>query len=603
MLTRGFPAVALAVATSLLMQGCALSGLRSFQPASTDGIPSDRLFDLGVADFNEDGRLDLFTVNHKFSGAWLENRSGRFVDVTEQIHADPDPEFPGLDELTPPAMKSPGTYVYMSDSPEGEPGLVHIRAVGMEARGVIGFLSSKLRVVRTDDAHVRIGRNEKSDYFVRFRIAPEGALVLDPSSVADAPMAARIDEPADTSQIMVGAEETHPDSRRFRLTLHDRHGIAFADLVGGPDVDAFVAGGGLSGGIAKPVFRGQIDDELLSQDGGVFTDVADATGLNKSGCRGRETEPVDVNADGVPELFESCEERVPMLYRVRDTGGLGTMLAPPAIGTAQRWVQLRAGEPPVLISAGSDGIAVWQRRGPRFERTQLLADSATGEVAQIALGDPDGDGDLDVLAVALTGNTMLRNDDGRLRPVPTRWAGVPAASAAACFVDYDDDGRVDVYAAPQGLIRNLGGGRHLGTGLLRTPPAEWASCNWADFDGDGLRDPLVSYGAGEFARRMVVERRRNVTPIHGHWLEVDLVGPEDNRQAIGASVVVRAGGRPQTQWVGQNDDAPHSQGHYRLYFGLGAAPQVGSLTVRWPNGEKTEVGPRPADQRVEIEQP
>ncbi|MEZ5156400.1 MAG: CRTAC1 family protein [Solirubrobacterales bacterium] len=579
-----------------------MTGFRSFEPASTSGIPTDRLFDVGVADFNEDGELDLFTVNHKFAGAWLENDGGRFTDVSEEIDAVPDPEFPSLDDLSPPETDADGAYLYMSDSPEGEPGLLHIRAVGRTVRGEIGFLSSKLRVNRHKRARIRVGENQRSVYFVAFRIRPGGVVVLDPSSVADAPMAARIQRPADPGQIMVGAEGDHPRELGFRLTLHDRHGIAFADLTGGPEIDAFIASGGLSGAITRPAFRGRIADELLSQDDDRFSDVARESGLNKSGCRGRQTEPVDVNADGIPELFESCEERNPMLYRPRRSEGLGTMRAPPAIGTAQRWVPLRAGEEPVLVSAGGDGIAVWQRRDQGFARIQLVPGTAP-DVEQIALGDPDGDGDLDVLAVAPSGNTLLRNDGGRLRQVPAGWAGVPRRSSAACFVDYDNDGRLDVYSVPQGLIRNLGGGRFIRTGSLRTPPSGWASCNWADFDGDGLRDPVISFGHGEFAPQMSVRRARNVTPIHGHWLEADLEGTAGNRQAIGARVVARAGKRTQVQWVGQNDDAPHSQGHYRLYFGLGAASTVDSLTVRWPDGGRTELGPRPADQLIHIRQP
>jgi hypothetical protein len=179
---------------------------------------------------------------------------------------------------------------------------------------------------------------------------------------------------------------------------------------------------------------------------------------------------------------------------------------------------------------------------------------------------------------------------------------VPAASAAASFVDYDNDGLVDLHAVPQGLIRNDGGGRHHKTGLLTTPPAGAAIDQWADFDGDGLRDPLIATGKGEFAPRMQVRRARNIAPFHGHWLEIDLIGAAGNRQAIGARAEVRAGRMRQAQWVGQNDDAPHSQGHYRLYFGLGPHETADAVTVRWPDGSRTELGPRPADQLLRIEQ-
>jgi hypothetical protein len=598
---RGICAIATLIAVAALASGCALDQWRSFGPAGRAEIPSARLFDLGVADFDEDGRLDIFTVNHKFAGAWLRNEGAQFTDVTAAIGADPDPQFPGLDRLRAPRMDEPGVYVYLTDSEEGEPGLLHIRAVGAEAAGKVGFLSTSLRVERAHRARIRLGINEQSVRVVKFRARPGAAIVLDPSSVADAPMAAFFSEPADPGSIRVGAGAVSPETTDFRLTLRDRHAIAFANLVGDDAIDAFVASGGLSGGIAKPAFRGRIRDELLVGTGDGYSELSDDAGLGKGICRGRQAAAVDFDGDGLLDLFESCEGEPPLLHRQAEPGRFEPVASPPATGTAERWVPLDAG-PPALLVADAGELTVWRWDGEGFAAVQTVPLRATGAVAQLALGDPDGDRDLDVLAVATSGNTMLRNEGGRLRPAPAGWAGVPAASAAASFVDYDNDGNVDLHAVPQGLIRNDGDGRHHRTGLLTTAPAGAAIDQWADFDGDGLRDPVIATGKGEFAPRMRIRRVRNVVPLHGHWLEVDLVGAAGNRQAIGARVEVRSGRLRQAQWVGQNDDAPHSQGHYRLYFGLGASETVDAVTVRWADGSRTELGPRPADQILRLEQ-
>jgi hypothetical protein len=235
---RGICAIATLIAVAALASGCALDQWRSFGPAGRAEIPSARLFDLGVADFDEDGRLDIFTVNHKFAGAWLRNEGAKFTDVTAAIGADPDPQFPGLDRLRAPRMDEPGVYVYLTDSEEGEPGLLHIRAVGTEAAGKVGFLSTSLRVERAHRARIRLGINEQSVRVVKFRARPGAAIVLNPSSVADAPMAAFFSEPADPGSIRVGAGAVSPETTDFRLTLRDRHAIAFANLVGDDAIES-----------------------------------------------------------------------------------------------------------------------------------------------------------------------------------------------------------------------------------------------------------------------------------------------------------------------------------------------------------------------------
>ena len=58
---------------------------------------------------------------------------------------------------------------------------------------------------------------------------------------------------------------------------------------------------------------------------------------------------------------------------------------------------------------------------------------------------------------------------------------------------------------------------------------------------------------------------------------------------------MRAGGSAQTQWVAGNETSVYSQGHYRLYFGLGDE-QTARVEVRWPGGRVEDVGTVAADQ-------
>jgi hypothetical protein len=70
-----------------------------------------------------------------------------------------------------------------------------------------------------------------------------------------------------------------------------------------------------------------------------------------------------------------------------------------------------------------------------------------------------------------------------------------------------------------------------------------------------------------------------------HWLKVVLVGTASNRNGLGATVRVSAGGRVLTQW---NDGKSGylSQSVLPLYFGLGDAEKIDRVEVDWPSGRK-----------------
>ncbi len=81
---------------------------------------------------------------------------------------------------------------------------------------------------------------------------------------------------------------------------------------------------------------------------------------------------------------------------------------------------------------------------------------------------------------------------------------------------------------------------------------------------------------------------RNVGHV-GHWLQLNLVGSAGNRQAIGARVTLVTPEGKQVQTVGASEGAYLSQGHYRLYFGLGAVGKISALQIHWPDGQASGI--------------
>jgi hypothetical protein len=102
--------------------------------------------------------------------------------------------------------------------------------------------------------------------------------------------------------------------------------------------------------------------------------------------------------------------------------------------------------------------------------------------------------------------------------------------------------------------------------------------SFADYDNDGDLDILI------VARGEGVKLLQNNGAAAGKWLVLNLKGDAGNRQAIGATVTINAGGaRQQTTVVAGSSYL--SMNDTRVHFGLGENEFVDSVEIRWPDGE------------------
>ena len=120
-----------------------------------------------------------------------------------------------------------------------------------------------------------------------------------------------------------------------------------------------------------------------------------------------------------------------------------------------------------------------------------------------------------------------------------------------------------------------------------------------DLDNDGDLD-IVTNNYGDVPQIFISDLTQRGAV---HFLKVRLVGTRSNRDGLGAVVTVMAGGHAQVQ-VNDGKSGYLAQSVMPLYFGLGAATQADSITVKWPSGRMQVVrGPLLSGASIDVREP
>jgi len=257
----------------------------------------------------------------------------------------------------------------------------------------------------------------------------------------------------------------------------------------------------------------------------------------------------------------------------------------------------------------------WQHHLLEADRTGL---SGIQHTLSATSGDPDGDGDRDLLVFTREAIHLFVNA-GDCRFVRhgdfTQRVGRTGASGGQ-FVDIDNDGDLDILTAdsvrPDGkrgpaLFVNEPPMNRF-TNVVDVDPGNllaavsfdgYASCIAADFTGDGRCDIFLAPAGTE---PFLIE---NVTK-GGHWIGIDLQGTQgqdgksrSNNSAIGARVDVRTGLISQQHVVGASSGCVAAP-PLRVHAGLGPHTTVDWLRVTWPDAVLQAELELPADQIVKV---
>ena len=409
----------------------------------------------------------------------------------------------------------------------------------------------------------------------------------------------------------------------------DRHTMAWTDLNRDGMLDVYIGRGAVKGQIQSVSDR--LEDELMLSTSDGFVDRQGTSGMSKETCPARQSAWVDFDRDERLDLYVICGRNNAAVHpnqfwQQQSNGEFRNVATKFGLDFPEdgcfRWFDVdNDGKQDLLIARGKV-IELWRNKGDRFEPQTIATGRA--KLMAFAVADFDRDGDFDVYASSKRveqPNLLLLNNDGKLKAVnPQAW-GLPDTGISPAWIDYNRDGLSDLHLVPQGTYRQLTNHRFKTTKILnfrnRLRRIADARSVWFDFNNDGTQDylqvvkqpppVLLRLRQKLFPRDNFREWQKNWdaslyknTKSPNHWLQVILSGSDTNPQGIGVTVKVTTATGEQLRQVGITDSSYYSQGHYRLYFGLGKSDRVDAIDLTWSDGRTQRLEDLKGDRLIEI---
>lgn len=171
--------------------------------------------------------------------------------------------------------------------------------------------------------------------------------------------------------------------------------------------------------------------------------------------------------------------------------------------------------------------------------------------------DFDNDGRLDIFILSSdypgTKSMLFQQQaDGRFSDTAKEAGAQVARAHGGAFVDIDRDGDYDLI---------------IGTSFMR----------WSATDSDGLKKPEKQW----------IKVLRNDTGQDANKVIIDISGSTANRDAIGAKIIVRAGGKQFVREVQGAYGLNGFQNDHLQIIGLGDICEVEEIEIRWPDKENS----------------
>ncbi|MBC8505681.1 MAG: CRTAC1 family protein [Chloroflexi bacterium] len=234
--------------------------------------------------------------------------------------------------------------------------------------------------------------------------------------------------------------------------------------------------------------------------------------------------------------------------------------------------------------------------------TRVTEGSFTNDISYtygLSWADVVNDGDIDLFVSNVQDKNILYLNNGLgefERVVDEPFATDIGASKGNTWGDFDNDGDVDLFVAngtpdisdvTNFLYLNDGEGTFTrsAVGVLTDDNHISAGTAWVDYNNDGRLDIFVAnWGNNNQDNALYTNENGEI----GNWIKISLVGYESNRSSIGATVRLETIIDAETIWQTHQvlgNTGYGSQNEQIIHFGIGSATQIKSLEIRWQSGE------------------
>jgi len=202
--------------------------------------------------------------------------------------------------------------------------------------------------------------------------------------------------------------------------------------------------------------------------------------------------------------------------------------------------------------------------------------------------DYDNDGDFDIITFnhEMRNRFMVNNGDGTFSDFVGNVGISPNAIGTfeALAADFDNDGNMDIVTDNPAAVY-YGNGDFTFSASVSEIPAS----SLADLNSDGFMDVLY--------RNEIFYNQGN----DNHWLRVNTIGTESNRNGIGARLELYGSWGKQIREVRVTQSwSPMST--LSTHFGIGQATSIDSLVVKWPSGNKSVIVAPAIDQALLVDE-